>query len=308
MSIPSDHHFNPAFSIQPWAGADDRVCQMRLIRGRVVRNRKHPTATGFQKDLYKTEGLPGDQEMHLEQNFLAPLDGSAAVALQKMLSGDKDAVATSEQRSGWTRYLLSLMYRNKETVTDLKTHMLNVWSVAQANIKENFATWRRIDDPGTFEEFQAMLDPAGPYIGATNLLIQIIDNARVGPTVFNMDWSVMRLRSSIPLLLSDHPLDRPRGLADPKAYIALPISPTAVFLAANDPRMKDFMQTRSHAEIAQNLNLAVVSQASEYVWAKDDSQLEFVRENFGKAPVHSAIIQAQKAASLRAAAGEPDEP
>jgi len=224
-----------------------------------------------------------------------------------MLSGDKDAVATSEQRSGWTRYLLSLMYRNKETVTDLKAHMLNVWSVAQANIKENFATWRRIDDPETFEEFQAMLDPAAPYIGATNMLIQIIDNARVGPTIFNMDWSVMRLRSSIPLLLSDHPLDRPLGLADPKAYIALPISPTTVFLAANDPRMKDFMQTRSHDEIAQNLNLAVVSQANEYVWAEDDSQLEFVRENLGKALVHSAITQAQKAASLRAAAGGPDE-
>ena len=82
MSIPSDHHFNPAFSIQPWAGTDDRVCQMRLIGGRVVRNRKHPTAAGFQKDLYKTEGLPADQEMHLEQNFLAPLDDSAAVALR----------------------------------------------------------------------------------------------------------------------------------------------------------------------------------------------------------------------------------
>jgi len=55
---------------------------MRLIGGRVVRNRKHPTAAGFQKDLYKTEGLPADQEMHLEQNFLAPLDDSAAVALR----------------------------------------------------------------------------------------------------------------------------------------------------------------------------------------------------------------------------------
>ena len=36
MNDPSKHHFNPAFSLEPWAGADGRVCQMRRVNGIIV--------------------------------------------------------------------------------------------------------------------------------------------------------------------------------------------------------------------------------------------------------------------------------
>src|SRR5262249_2548029 len=64
------HHFNPAFSLQPWTGSDGLLCEMRRINGRVSARRKHRNATGFEKNLYRTEGLPTDQEQHLEVNFM----------------------------------------------------------------------------------------------------------------------------------------------------------------------------------------------------------------------------------------------
>jgi hypothetical protein len=302
------HHFNPAFSLKPWAGTDGLVCQMRFINGRVVHRRFHPNATGYERDLYKTDGLTQAEEHHLEENFFKPVDTAANLALQKMLAWDK-APWTSEMRSAWTRYLLSLRFRNPDTVKDLKTHMLNIWSTAQESIKKDFAKWRRPDDPLTWEEFDKLLNPAAPHVGATDMMIRIVDNDRIGPTIFGMHWSIHKLvDSKVRLLMSDRPLNWPAGLASPKAYIALAISPDTVFLASNDPEMQSWAKSQPHTQLAKGLNKSVVTQAREYIWGTDDSQIEFVRKHFGKAPIYSAITEAQKAASLRAAAGEKIEP
>ncbi|MEO8881823.1 MAG: DUF4238 domain-containing protein, partial [Devosia sp.] len=284
-------------------GPDNFVCQMRLMNGHVVPGRYHPNATGYERDLYKTVGMTKDVEQHLEENFFKPVDTAAERVLQKMLAFDK-APMSSEERSAWIRYLLSLRFRNPDTVVDLKLHMLNVWSTAKDSIKKNFATWRRDDDPETWEEFEKLLAPAAPHIGATNLLIEIIDNDRIGPVIFDMHWSLHRLiDSKVPLLTSDRPLDWPAGLSHPKAYIALAVSPDIVFVAANDRAMQGWAKSQAHSQLAKGLNKAVVTQAREYVWGTDDGQIDFVRKHFGTAPIYSAITEAQKAEALRVAAG-----
>jgi len=301
---PSKHHFSPAFSLKQFAGPDDLVCQMRLINGRVIPNRVHPNATGYERNLYRTLGLHQDTEHHLEENFFKPVDTAADRVLQKMLAFDKVPL-TAEQRSAWTRYLMSLRFRNPDTVKDLKTHMLNVWSTAQKKIGSNFSSWRRDDDPETWEQYQRLLDPAAPYIGATNLMIEIIDNDRIGPVIFNMHWHLHRLTgATVPLLTSDRPLDWPAGLSDPRAYIALALSPDVVFVASRDKAMQDWIEAQPHNRTAKGLNRAVVTQAREYVWGADDRQLQFVSKHFGAAPLYSAITEAQKVASLREAGGK----
>src|SRR5260221_12184957 len=88
MNRPVKHHFNPAFSLQPWTGSDGLLCEMRRINGRVSARRKHPNATGFEKNLYRTEGLPADQEQHLEVNFMTPLDTAANPAFERIMRSD----------------------------------------------------------------------------------------------------------------------------------------------------------------------------------------------------------------------------
>jgi hypothetical protein len=48
----------------------------------------------------------------------------------------------------------------------------------------------------------------------------------------------------------------------------------------------------------------VVCQARKFVWATDDSQLEFVRRYIGTAPDRTIITEAQKQEALAAARGE----
>ena len=89
MNSPVKHHFNPAFSLKPWAGTDGQLCEMKRINGNVVPRRAHPKATGFQKNLYRTDGVGAEYEQHLELNVMKPLDTAAERALKKILSGTR---------------------------------------------------------------------------------------------------------------------------------------------------------------------------------------------------------------------------
>ena len=101
MELPTKHHHSPAFSLVPWAGADAKVCEMRMVPGldrKFVAQRKHPNATGFMRNLYKIDGVPEQASQHLETNFMKPLDTRASTALNLMLSDQAHDVA---QRSDW---------------------------------------------------------------------------------------------------------------------------------------------------------------------------------------------------------------
>ena len=141
MNRPVKHHFNPAFSLQPWTGSDGLLCEMRRVNGRVSALRKHPNATGFEKNIYRTDGLPADQDQHLEVNFMKPLDTAANLALERIMRGDS-VPWDSEQRRAWTRYILSLMFRNPASVRVIRDHIVEMWDVG---IKELEGTTRSIE-------------------------------------------------------------------------------------------------------------------------------------------------------------------
>jgi hypothetical protein len=305
MNRPVKHHFNPAFSLQPWTGSDGLLCEMRRINGRVSARRKHPNATGFEKNLYRTEGLPADQEQHLEVNFMTPLDTAANLAFERIMRGDS-APWDSEQRSAWTRYILSLMFRNPAAVRVISDHIAEMWDVGIKTLEANYAERRRPTDPPTFEEYFALTNPAAAQIGATNMIAEIIDNQRVGPTIFDMHWSRIDLsRSNVTLLNSDRPIDQPIGLGDPRAYIAFPISPRTLFLASNDSTLAGRIAHGDHTKAVKLMNKTVVSQAREFVWGVDDSQLPFVQKHMGTAPERVIITAEQRQEAIDAARGRP---
>jgi hypothetical protein len=301
---PGKHHFIPAFAQTPWAGNDDQVCQMRLINGRVVPLRRHPNATGFEPNLYTTAGVPPEFAQHLEVNFFTPLDSDAAEAVQRMLAMDLEPWP-ARLRLAWTVYLLSMKFRNPEAVSLVKEQSETMWREGLAVLEGDYAARRRPTDPPDFAGYFARIDPAAPQIGATNFLIEIINNDRVGPDIAKMHWSVVRpTLSRVPLLLSDRPLIQGAGLGDPQAFLILPIAPDTFFLASNDPRAVDMTATKDHTWLVTEINKIVVGQAVEFVWGSNDGQIEFVREHFGTCPLPPVITAAQRERAVAAARGE----
>jgi Protein of unknown function (DUF4238) len=243
-------------------------------------------------------------EQHVEKNFMSRLDNDAARALQKILSGERSDWMSPE-RTAWTTFILSLLFRNPENVTIIKDHIRQLWEQGMSALEADCAARRVPTDPETFDGYVALTNPAAAEIGASNFLMETIANERVGPTIFDMHWTRHVLKNSkFQLLTSDRPIIMPLGLGDPRAYIVLPVSPTVVFVAAHDRGFAGWLARRKHTELAKVFNKAVVCQARTFVWAIDDSQLEFVRRHIGTAPDRTIITEAQKQEALAAARGE----
>jgi hypothetical protein len=150
------------------------------------------------------------------------VDTDAPRAMEDIIAGETDNWS-GDLGSGWTRFILSLLFRNPEAVATIKGHIVEMWDEGIKALLVNYAARRRAGDPESFEEFLAKHEPNAAQIGAANFLADVIDNAQVGKTVFEMKWSRVDLsKSNHDLLTSDRPIDMSLGLADPKAYISLP--------------------------------------------------------------------------------------
>ena len=83
-----------------------------------------------------------------------------------------------------------------------------------------------------------------------------------------MHWTRHNLEhSKLHLLTSDRPIVMPFGLADQRAYIALPVSPSVLFVAAHDQHAFTRRFCRKHTEVVKKINKSVVCQARQFVWA-----------------------------------------
>jgi hypothetical protein len=298
VNLPRSHHYNPVFYLSQWVGDDGCVCEMRFIRGKVVPKRKHPQNTGRIKDLYRTNGVPEANSQDLELKFMTPLDTDAAAALWKLLEGEPLGL---EERVAWTRFLLSLVYRNPDVVQLIRTHMAMLAAEATASLESDWAARRGSNDTSTLAEVSAIRAPGLADTHAANLIADIIGNHRAVPDIVRMNWGKIGLSGSrVPLVTSDRPVLL-TVLSDPQAFIALPIGPYDLFVAAFDDRFSRMQ--RDATEVAQIVNRDVIASAREFVWGVDDGEIDVVRTWIGANPDRVVLSKEQQEASIAAARG-----
>jgi hypothetical protein len=107
----------------------------------------------------------------------------------------------------------------------------------------------------------------------------------------------------VELLCSDRPIDRPLGFDDPRAYVALPVAPRLLFFAAHNEGLAKAISGANHTETVKRMNRTVVTQAREFVWGSNDSQLGFISKHMGSAPERDLITPEQRAQAIAAATG-----
>jgi hypothetical protein len=306
VSEPRKHHYIPVCYLKQWANTQDcRLCEHKLVPGHGVKwRRTSPAGTGYQIDLYRVNGVPDDVAQDFEKQFMHLVDTDAAHALNQIVAEQTDNWL-EPLRSGWTRFIISLLFRNPEAVAVIKGHIVEMWDEGVKALEADYSARRRPGDPETFEEFHAKANPHAAQIGAANFLAEVIDNDRVGPTIFGMNWSSIDLsKSSIQLLTSDRPLDMPIGLADPKAYIALPVSPRVLFIAAHNRAIAETIRLKNQTSVVRDHNLGVITRARRFVWGTTNSQLTFVRKHFGTAPDREILTEQQRREAIEAAQGK----
>jgi hypothetical protein len=275
------HHYIPVFYTKQWAGADGRVCEYSRPYDVVKPRRVHPDGTGYVRGLYTVpRNDPGVAEF-IEREFLKITDNGGARVLAMMKSG-KGVAWTTDTRSAWSRFIISLMLRNPEHVARLAAEIVGFFDPNSDELNKKYREIKRPEEPDTYEEYIANAGhPAGR---ASAIAMQtMIDNPRMGGPLNQMRWSVVTFTNTMhTLLTSDRPIIMTNGLAKPRDHLALPIGPLSLFVATNTEESDNVIKSIDPGHLIQQVNDRVASQARRYVWGTDDNQLRFVANRLGQ--------------------------
>lgn len=302
MSDPRKHHYIPTFYLRQWA-TNGVLCEMRKIQGKVVVHSKAPDGTGWQRDLYKIEGVGPEVAQHFERSFMHMVDTEAAEAMRSFIGGNMDV--SVRERNAWIRFLLSLLFRNPEAVAMLREQVLTLYRESFQALRNNYDKLRPPDFPPTLEEFDAGTNPNAGAIAASNFLQTIMNSEGIANRIERMRWGRLNLwRSRHTLLTSDRPLCLPMHFQDASVAIALPISPHIAFTASEDDMALQALAHGDHSTMAEQINRQVVSQARQYVWGVNDRALTFVRKHISTVPDRKLLSDEAKTLSRKQARGE----
>lgn len=278
MKLPRNHHFVPAFYLRQWCNRTDKLIEYTIKHGNLIPKPVGADATGYQFDLYAFPELPPDQSQFIEQKFFDYADRTASDALNLHLT-DNAAGWTSELVSAWSRFVIALHLRHPDAMPELRTAARAIWEGSGDAAQRQYELIRQPSDPQTFDDYLSRLDPLIPVKARVNLIISVFDNEIVGNHINKMKWSIVDVTGSPHRLLTS---DRPVGLfniKDATGLITLPISPTKLFVAANDQRALNHIRRRKPREIVGHVNTHLTTRARRFVWAADQAQTSFIQKH-----------------------------
>src|SRR5271155_3956031 len=270
MSTPHDHHFIPAFYLAQRAGHDGKLIEYTIKYGKLIDKSVGQRATGYETDLYSFPELPPDSAQYLEQEFFNYLDDTAARALDLHLAGRGEW--TNELVNAWSRFSLGIHLRHPDAMPELRAAAQSIWEKTGPGAQIEYAKIRKATDPEKFDDWIANHDPLLEAKMRVNMIIKSFDNETVVAHLNQMRYRVMDVSSSpFSLLLSDRPVCI-SNLNQPNGIVFLPISPTKLYVAANNDAGFAKVNAMKAKELVKNTNFFVVERSRRFVWSKDRSQ------------------------------------
>jgi hypothetical protein len=277
------HHFVPQFYLENWVGADGKLACYRWMRSRVIVSRLGPRNVAYREGLYTLPQAPEHQRQSIEKEFFAPIDERAAKVHRQLVTVGTTTLSMQD-RTDWAVFLLSLRVRTPESVERIRADATAELLQVLDRDPEQWNQLRKAGDPSTLREWVQQNMPAMIENYGTSIVPQLIMDYRPLRHIVSMHWWTTRLSGASEFLTSDHPCVYTHGYGNPNCVIALPLTPTVVFYAANRPELEADFNARSSQTIAIRTNENVVSQAFEYVFAVGGNRKLFVSKHLQRAP------------------------
>jgi hypothetical protein len=107
----------------------------------------------------------------------------------------------------------------------------------------------------------------------------VVFNEAIRRKLMTMDWQVVTVSNSVPILTSDAPLIRYKGLEHDDGLLILPLSAMeflAIFNRGAIDMVRSIELNIRDGVFVPAMNKYVVQHKIDYVYAGDDSQMDFV--------------------------------
>jgi Protein of unknown function (DUF4238) len=279
MNGPRDQHFIPQFLLRRWCNPEGKVTVYARQHERVVTSELKPRSTAFEPDLYSYEGVSGEQRGEIETSFMTPrIDTPAALIVQKIVAGGFTAL-TTEERSDFTRFVMSLRARHPDAVALALTEGERQLRAALARDPEEYQAVSGPDSPSTLTEWTEQYAPALFHNFGVSVVPGVITDAKVGERIFRMPWWVHDVRSAgIDLLISDRPCLLEGNAVEGQCLIALPLSPTMLFFICNGRRRTEALRAMNERQLVKTINRASAGYAAGRVYGTGPHHLPVVEK------------------------------
>src|SRR5690348_5291925 len=96
-----------------------KICEFSRPHKTVKERWCHPSATGYEKNLYSLPGLEPSKAEVIEKYHMSLVDSTAADAHRKLVQDGIDDLSPKEAAS-WARFLYAMMFRNPEQIAALQ--------------------------------------------------------------------------------------------------------------------------------------------------------------------------------------------
>ena len=267
------HHYIPVFYLKQWRGPDRRVIEFsRPYKDKVKPRNVDPDGTGYVRGLYRMPGVADQFAEVIEQTFFKRVDDQAAIALQKLLKNEMQGWSL-DLRKSWTLFLLSMFMRSPKIVTDALAAITEGLPEQWAEIQKKWAIDKPDEPP--MEDFNSTIAQQYTLLA----LRRFIANDEIGLLILGMIGDTMDLsKTPYRLLTSDRPVVMTDGLGYTTSHLALPLSPTMLFVAANTQEMMNELRATGQHDLVRNCNRWTVRHAVKYVWAQDHSHDELIEQ------------------------------
>lgn len=201
----------------------------------------------------------------------------------------------SEWRSGWTRFLLSLLFRCPEDIEFFRTQYYSDWLTSSEHLDRRYLEIRPESAPATLTDYLRQRPISEVESGLFSAYRVLIDNQNLGSFINDMEWRVIDTSNCrFRLLTSDRPVILTNGLKRTDGHLALPIGPSKLFVAAySTDYLRELHRTPIRMIVTQCNNHSVQS-ACRYVYASDHSQADFIRSKFGAVPETRMLVSMHK--------------
>lgn len=312
MSDPKKHHFIPQFLLAEWAVNDGKLWRFTRPYGRrIAKKLVSPAEIGYERLLYMTVGLPDEYAQQFEAAFLSKVDGRAAKTHKLLLMQDDPINWKQPDRSDWTRFIGSLLFRTPENLAAYKEAINVVLLEEDRKHREAYLRDKPADWPDSFHEAMTSFNPDFAEQAAMQILRGMIDDGERGEKFNAMVWTTGVMTCAAEFLISDALLQHTTPIIAKGGYIAMPISPKRIFVATNadDPETLDMIRTLDSGSLVAQVNKVIVSRASVFVGSTSLDQLAFVEEHFATED-HATIIKgvAKRYREAGGAEGSPPAP
>jgi hypothetical protein len=257
--------------------------------------------TAYEPNLYKLRDISSPSNQAVEKSIFQAVDSQAAEALSFIERKVERQHWPEVYISAWTRFMMSLMCRMPEDISDMrKLIRLDIEDISATEEKE-YQSLRKPDDPPNFRAFVEEAPERFFERWLFKLIKQLHDSEDIGLFVNNMHWTTIdATQTEREFITSDRPLIITYPLQATDGHWALPIGPRKLFLAANNLKTISRIKEISHRQLVGEVNSQTVMHAVRYCYARTEDQLRLIQNKFASGyqerSLHKLVIMSAKQA------------